>query len=336
MTGLRQKKSIQFYGLGLIVIGLLAGFAIYILFYHHPINRKSVLLTVDKNQSIGQVTKRLQQEGVLKHPLLLKVALKVTGKDKKFRSGTFELQQPSSIQEIIHAFTKGKMVLQEISIPEGFTMQMIADLLAQKGITSQEAFLKACQNKAILTEFDIAAENAEGYLFPETYQFAKDMDAELVVQTMLDHLLRKITPEHLARAFELNLNLHQWVTLASIIEKEAANASEYRTIASVFHNRLARGMRLESDPTIIYGIPDYDGNIRKKHIRMPHPYNTYVIKGLPPGPIASPGWGALEATINPEKTDYLFFVADRNHKHVFSKTYKEHQKNVYEYQIKKK
>lgn len=308
----------------------------YLTFIHQHPNRPKVMVTIGDNQSYNQIKQTLVENSILKYPVTLKVAVKITGSDKKFRSGTFEFYQPSTPFEIIHTLTKGKMVLQEVVIPEGFTMKEIATTLEQKGITSANAFLNACKDPKILQEFDVHADHCEGYLFPETYQFAKNMDAKLVVQTMMDHLFQKITLEHQNKAKALNLNLHQWITLASIIEKEAANPTEYRTIASVFHNRLNQNMRLESDPTIIYGIPNYDGNIRKKHIRMPHPYNTYVIKGLPPGPIASPGWGALEATLDPETTEYLFFVADHDRKHVFSKTYAEHQKNVYKYQIKKR
>ncbi|MCB0272972.1 MAG: endolytic transglycosylase MltG [Bdellovibrionales bacterium] len=305
---------------------------VFTLYFFQPKNVPTTVLTIDQNTSIKTVTQLLIDEQILEHPLFFKIALRLTKADKKIRSGTFEFSQPSSIHGILHTLTKGKLVLTEVVIPEGWNMHEIGSILEAKGICSIEDFLASCQDTSILSYYEIPSSTCEGYLLPETYQFAPNSSAKTVVTTMIDHLINKITPEHLDQLSTYNLNRHQWITLASIVEKEAANPTEYALIASVFYNRLKKDMRLESDPTIIYGLEDYAGDIRTKDIRKKHPYNTYVIKGLPPGPIASPGWGALMATLHPAQSEYLFFVADKNRKHVFSKTYAEHEKNVNLYQ----
>jgi len=315
-----------------LVTGVLVYFSV---FYQSP-SQKLVQIVVSKNQTVPETKKKLIENNILKFPRAFDLALKLTKKDKDFKTGIFTLSQPSSVATIIDTLTQTQVALTNVLIPEGFALKNIALRLEKLKIVSAQEFLEAASDPKFLKSLDIHAETAEGYLLPETYQFEKNTSAQRVIKKMVRELFDKIKPAHLARAQKLNLNQHEWITLASIIEKEAANDTEYRTIASVFFNRLNKGMKLESDPTIIYGIPDYDGNIKRKHIRMPHPYNTYVIKALPPGPIASPGWAALEATLEPETTDYLFFVADHNRKHVFSKTYSEHKKNVYKYQIKKK
>ena len=150
---------------------------------------------------------------------------------------------------------------------------------------------------------------------------------------MLDELKRNMLPEDRVKAIALGWTDYQWITFASVIEKETARVDEYPLVSSVFHNRLKKGMKLQSDPTVIYGIPNYDGNIRKIDLQNDTPYNTYTRKGLPAGPICNPGAGALHASVNPAQTDYLYFVGNRQGQHVFTKTYEEHLKAVQQYQL---
>jgi UPF0755 protein len=179
----------------------------------------------------------------------------------------------------------------------------------------------------------IQAESLEGYLFPDTYYFPRNTPIDRIIQTMLDRFNTVFTPAWADRARGIGLSRHQVVTLASIIEKETGAAGERPLIASVFHNRLARGMRLQSDPTVIYGIEDFDGNLTRAHLETPTPYNTYQVAGLPPGPIASPGRAALEAALFPEETDYLYFVARGDGTHQFSTRLDEHNEAVRRYQL---
>ena len=212
-------------------------------------------------------------------------------------------------------------------------MKQIAELTAAKGLCTVDDFLKAAADRKLLGEFGITGENAEGYLMPETYHFRKDAGGVAVVRGMLATFMRKtaiLRQQHPDKADRL----HQIVTLASIVEKEAAGPDEYPIIAAVFYNRLKRSMPLQADPTVIYAIHDFDGNIRKKDLSIDSPYNTYRYRGLPPGPIANPGMGALEAVYEPATVNYLYFVAmGKVKKHKFSVTLKEHNEAVRKYQL---
>jgi len=170
-------------------------------------------------------------------------------------------------------------------------------------------------------------------LFPETYLFTPGIDETRLFTMMVKQLQQKLSPELLKKAKKLNLDQHQLLTLASIIERETGDAEEMPLISSVFHNRLRKGIQLQTDPTVIYGIKDFDGNLTRKHLQTPTPYNTYIIRGLPPGPIASPGLSALQAAAVPAETKYLYFVSRGDGSHEFSATLKEHNQAVRKYQL---
>jgi UPF0755 protein len=182
----------------------------------------------------------------------------------------------------------------------------------------------------------ITADTLEGYLFPDTYYFPSGLESKSIITAMVKQFRIAFKPEWQTRAEELGMSVHEVVTLASIIEKETGAPEERPLISSVFHNRLKKGMRLETDPTVIYGIPDFDGNIKRRHLNTYTPYNTYKIKGLPPGPIASPGAAALEAALYPAQSKYLYFVSKKDGTHQFSATIKEHNAAVRKYQLRKK
>ena len=177
--------------------------------------------------------------------------------------------------------------------------------------------------------------NLEGYLYPETYLFTPGIDEAQLLRMLVEQFHNQLDPALLKKAKQLNLNRHQLVTLASIIEKETGLVKEMPLISSVFHNRLRRGIPLQTDPTVIYGIKNFDGNLTRNHLKTPTPYNTYMIKGLPPGPIANPGKAALNAAAEPAKSEYLYFVARGDGSHYFSKTLKEHNGAVRKYQLKR-
>jgi UPF0755 protein len=181
----------------------------------------------------------------------------------------------------------------------------------------------------------VPAASFEGYLFPETYSFARDTSAARMIAAMAERFHEVFTPAWREQARTLGLSLHAVVTLASIVEKETGVSAERPLISSVFHNRLKRGMRLETDPTVIYGLGDaFDGNLTRRQLETATAYNTYLIDGLPPGPIASPGRGALEAVLFPAETRYLYFVARGDQTHHFSATLVEHQAAVRRYQLR--
>jgi UPF0755 protein len=225
------------------------------------------------------------------------------------------------------------VVLYRLTIPEGYTMLQIANLVDASGITGRDAFLTALSDRRLMAEQQIEADSYEGYLFPDTYFFPKGTTAEAIVATLVSGFRRVMTDQRLERARQLGMSIHEVVTLAAMIEKETGAAEERPVISSVFHNRLKQGMRLESDPTVIYGIDDFDGNITRKHLAEKTPYNTYRIKGLPAGPIANPGEAAIEAALHPADTDYFYFVARKDGTHQFSTNIRDHNRAVSKYQL---
>jgi UPF0755 protein len=230
---------------------------------------------------------------------------------------------------------EGKVLLRKLIIPEGASLRQIAEIAAGTGLIRESDFLKAARNTELLHENGIDAPSLEGYLFPDTYHFSRNVTPEKIISAMIRRFNEVFTPEWKARASALGFSVHEVVTLASIIEKETGAASERPMIASVFHNRLKKGMRLESDPTVIYGIKDFDGNITRKHLNTHTPYNTYRIRGLPPGPIANPGKAALEAALYPEDTRFIFFVSKDGKTHKFSSNLRDHNRAVRKYQLRK-
>jgi UPF0755 protein len=196
-------------------------------------------------------------------------------------------------------------------------------------------FISSATDSSFVREEGIDAETFEGYLFPDTYYFSKDVTSEKIISAMVKKFRSVFTSTYKEQAKKLGLSIHRAVTLASIIEKETGDPEERSVISSVFHNRLKKKMRLESDPTVIYGIKDFDGNIKKRHLKTSTPYNTYQIPGLPPGPIANPGKKAIEAALFPADTDFLYFVSKKDNTHMFSTNIRDHNKAVRKYQLKK-
>jgi len=237
--------------------------------------------------------------------------------------------------KILNILTKGIVITHSITIPEGFTIKQIAQLLDQNGITNGDEFLRLAKEPEIVKRYGISAPSLEGYLYPDTYKFASHLPPWRIIHTMVMRF-KQVTSPLRERARQKGMKFEDVITLASIVEKETALDSERPIIASVFLNRLKRGIRLESDPTTIYGIENFDGNLKKSDLTRRTPYNTYVIKGLPPGPISNPGLKSIEAVLNPADTDYLYFVSKNDGSHYFSRTLQEHNRAVYRYQKRSK
>jgi UPF0755 protein len=252
--------------------------------------------------------------------------------DRRILAGEYELNAGMTPDEILLKLLTGQVVLHPITIPEGLTMAQIADLLAQRELIDRADFLRLTRDRSLTAALGIQADNLEGYLYPDTYKFARGVKAKDVVTAMVEHFKEVFGPELRARAQELNLTEHQVVTLASIIEKESGTNSERAEISAVFHNRLRKHIPLQSDPTVIYGLTGFDGNIRKKDLSSPSPYNTYKMTGLPPGPIANPGIEAIKATLYPSGSRALYFVSRNDGTHQFSATLSEHNQAVEKYQ----
>ena len=233
--------------------------------------------------------------------------------------------------EIIEKLVSGQVITYCVTFPEGLTIPEMAARWDASGHGSAESFRHAVSTYRH-PDLPYPPTGWEGYLFPETYCFTKGYRAEQLVESMVGHLEKCLKPEWMAAARERNLDMHQVITLASLIEKETSLPEERPLISAVFHNRLKNGMLLQCDPTVIYALGErYTGRLLTKHLETDMPYNTYIHPGLPPGPIGAPGKESLEAACFPADADYLYFVADSAGGHVFSRTLAEHNRAVQRY-----
>lgn len=291
------------------------------------------VLTVEPGTSVAVIAETLERRGLIKSALKFKLLARLGGYDRRLKAGEYGLRASLTPREILTLMEKGMVRLHRLTIAEGLTMHQIAEMVEKAGLARPADVIARATDPAYVRAQGITSDTLEGYLFPETYFFPKTVTAEGIIAAMLHRFRVTFTPAWEQRALELGLTPHEAVTLASIIEKETGDPAERALIASVFHNRLKRGMRLESDPTVIYGVRDFNGNLTRQHLDTPSPYNTYLIKGLPPGPIASPGKGAIEAALFPAQTDFLFFVSRNDGTHQFSANLADHNRAVYYYQL---
>ncbi len=294
------------------------------------------IFSVLPGQGFRLVSDNLHREGLIENPLKFMVLARLKENDKKIKAGEYLVPLAVSPNRMLAILTKGRVRLHRLTIPEGMNLRQIADIVEKSGFGSAQQFYQLTTDKDLVSANHIPAGTFEGYLFPDTYSFPKDVPLRQILQAMADRFQAVYSPEWRVRSQQLGFTVHQIVTLASIIEKETGTGSERPVISSVFHNRLKRGMRLEADPTVIYGIKDFNGNITRKDLETATPYNTYKIKGLPPGPIANPGSASLKAALYPADTKYIYFVSKKDSTHYFSTNFKEHKRAVRKYQLGKK
>lgn len=291
-----------------------------------------VIVAVPPGQPLAATASELERRGLVRSALKLRLLARWDGYDRRLKAGEYAFQPTMAPLEILGIMEKGLVVLHRLTVPEGLTIAQIADVIERAGLGAAPEVVARANDPAQPAALGIAAPRLEGYLFPDTYLFPRTVTVDGILAAMVARFKAVFTPEWERRAAELGLTTHEAVTLASIIEKETGDPAERPLIGSVFHNRLKRGMRLETDPTVIYGIKDFDGNLTRRHLETPTPYNTYVIKGLPPGPIASPGRESLHAALFPADSPYLFFVSRNNGTHQFSATLADHSQAVRRFQ----
>lgn len=297
---------------------------------------ETVTMIVSPGRSLSGVAQELERTGVIRSSLALRIIARWNDQGGQIQAGSYRFSQAATPGEILNRLTQGDVEKVTLTIPEGFTLQQIIERIDQQGYGSKAKLMELAYDSAFITSLNISADSLEGYLYPETYLFAPGNDERALLKMMVNQFQMKVTSELKKSAQQVGLSLHQLVTLASIIEKETGVVDEMPLISSVFHNRLKRRIPLQTDPTVIYGIKDFDGNITRKHLKTATPYNTYMIRGLPPGPIASPGLAALKAATSPAKTKLLYFVARGDGSHKFSKSLKEHNAAVLKYQLRRR
>lgn len=295
-----------------------------------------VLVNIPRGTSFTQVVNLLDEKGFLRSRLYFRALAALWNAPQQIKAGEYDLTRGMSSPEILQKLLRGEAKTYNLVVPEGFTVRMIAARLASNGFVEEKEFLLLAGDPAFLSAMKIPAASAEGFFFPDTYLIDRTMDARTIIKAMSDQFHLKVTGEMMEKARAKGLGLKKWVTLASIIEKETGRKEEMPLVSAVFHNRLRMRMPLQSDPTVIYGIENFDGNLTRKHLERQNPYNTYLNPGLPPGPICNPGMDALEAALNPASVNYLYFVSRNDGSHQFSATLAEHGRAVRKFQIKRK
>ena len=310
--------------LAAVVLGILLAFYSLILLWPQGNPYDSVKVTIPKGASLKKVSTTLQDYNIIRNERSFLLAVKTLGYEKDMPAGRFKLVKASTNFDIIDQLVNGIQVNKRVTILEGWTIDVIAKELHDKIGIDQDEFKSACTNELLLWKWGISEKTVEGYLFPNTYLFSEEEDVQDIIGRKNNEYKQRITLEFRDRMQELGMEEKEIITLASIIEGEAIYDKERAIISGVYHNRLNIGMRLQADPTIQYIIDDSPRRLLNKDLKIKSPYNTYLNKGLPPGPINNPGIESIKAALYPAETDYIYFVARGDGYHTFSRTKEEH------------
>ncbi|MEJ5347712.1 MAG: endolytic transglycosylase MltG [Desulfosoma sp.] len=271
----------------------------------------------------------LEKEGVITQANLFYWYARVRGMAGKMKAGEYQFSAAPTPKLVLETLVEGKVVAYKVTIPEGATVKDVARLVAASGLADTDEILELARDRHLVTSLGLPdSTSLEGYLFPETYLFRRSDRPRDILKRMVLEFWRRFSPERQAQARRMGFTVHETVTLASLVEKEAVMDRERPVIAGVFLNRLQRNMPLQSDPTAVYDLEDFSGPILRRHLERESPYNTYVHKGLPPGPICNPGEKSLRAVLEAQKTPFLYFVSNNDGSHTFSSSYDEHLQAV--------
>ena len=328
-----MKKIIWIIVLILLSVAGYYGYSFY-RFPHQAYGPKAVI-EVKKGMGIQSLVNELYNAGFTNHPKLLDFYFRRKGVASVLKVGEYEFGPGATPAQIAQKFVKGERLRRSFTIPEGFSVKDIAKHLGEKGVLDPQVFLQKALAVDAASHYGLEGKTLEGYLFPDTYEYSKEMKEDQIIQMMVNNYKKKVDPKLMNIPSQFALNKYQALTLASIVEKETGKAEERPVIAGVFYNRLRMNMPLATDPSIIYGIPNFDGNIRKTDLERDGPYNSYLRPGLTPTPISNPGLKSIEAVLSPATTDYLYFVSKGDGSHQFSKTLEEHNTAVQQYQLSK-
>lgn len=321
----------------LVVFALLAiAYTAFELFVPVQAGNKNIEVEIPRGATFRQAAEILQRERLIRDAKVFLLLGRLAGADRKIRAGFYSFWSSMSPMDIFSIIRGGRIIEFELRVIEGDSLYEIAEAFEKAGVESSEKVLELCRDPDFLETHAIEAPSAEGYLFPDTYVVPKGMKAEDALGLMIQRMAAKVGPDAQARAQSLGMTFNQVLTLASIIEKEAVVDSERPIISAVYHNRLKKGMMLQADPTAIYGVKRSRERITRNDLKLRTPYNTYVIKGLPPGPIAAPGIKSIEAALRPARVSYLYFVSNDDGTHNFSETLSAHSEAVRSYREKKR
>ncbi len=298
-------------------------------------DKSDTRIDIPQGASFGEVTERLGEEGLITSQFSFRLLGKLTKRETRIKPGEYRLNRAMRPMDLLDTLVRGDIVQYPIVIPEGLSSRQIAEVFQTAGLVEAETFMQWVRDEPFIRALGFEGDSLEGYLFPETYHFSKQASPKQILTRIVNQFKTIYEASFHQRADELGMTQKEVVTLASIIEKETAVPVERTTVSAVFHNRLKKKMRLQSDPTVIFSLADFDGNLTRAHLKNNSPYNTYRFSGLPPGPIANPGREAIYAALHPEAVDYLYFVSKNNGTHFFSRTLEEHNAAVRKFQIER-
>jgi UPF0755 protein len=303
------------------VVGMMG--AIYAL--NRPTGVRPREVTIKKGMSVAEIAGQLHREGVIRSPRLLRAFSVLNGTSRRLTAGVHRFHGRMTAWQVLLELEVPRDVTRDVTIPEGMRREHVARVLAESLGLDEQELLAITSDPALCRELGVEAQTLEGYLFPETYKFSLAMAERQVVRLMVDHFFGILDSRMRRRARDMGMSVHEVVTMASIIEGEAVLDHERPLISAVYHNRLQKRMRLQADPTVQYAIPDGPRRLFNRDYRIDSPYNTYRHYGLPPGPIMSPGEASIRAAVDPAEVGYLYFVAQGDGSHIFSRTMQEHE-----------
>ena len=323
----------------LIFLSLVGITGLYIVFDSRPGKTDDDLaqIVIRDGSSLSSIAQQLYEADIISSPESFKVAAKLLNRSRAIYPGAYSIPKGLTNTEAIEALAHAKAIEITVTIPEGLRSDEIIGLLSRQLNLDSLKMINLLTDSTLLSIAGDGFTHLEGTLFPETYRFLENSDEFMVIAKMVRHFKESIRPEMLQQAANLGFNLKRLITFASLVEKETAREDERRLVSSVYHNRIQKNMLLGCDPTVIYMLVrrgEWNGNLQRKHFAIDDPYNSYLKRGLPPGPIANPGLASINAALNPEKTDYLYFVGknDGTGAHDFSRTLREHNNKVNRYQ----
>ncbi|MEW6410605.1 MAG: endolytic transglycosylase MltG [Nitrospirota bacterium] len=320
LSGVKRLPIVIF----VISIAFLFILSIYSIFLSPPSSKGEWReFVVTEGMTFSQIAEKLKQEGFIRSSTAFNILGRVTEITRSVRAGYYSLNVNMNLLNVFDIIKKGKIIVFEIIVPEGSTLFDIGRILERKGLAKYDDFISLTHDSKFVDSFGIEAPSLEGYLFPDKYLFPKGISLKEITGRMVNRFFEVFDEDLAEHASEIGFTVNEVITLASIIEMEASVDGERALISAVYHNRLKKRMKLQADPTAVYG-KDNNKKITKKDLNNSSPYNTYRIKGLPPGPISNPGLKSIKAALNPEDVKYLFFVSKNDGTHYFSMTEREH------------
>lgn len=314
---------------------LVCAFLLAFLWLPAPGQHGTAEIRIERGEPLSAVVEQLRERAVITNPRLFILWSRLLAVEKKIHWGRYRFELPMSPGDVLDQMVLGTGAFRRITVPEGLTVKEIAGLLEGAGIARGDRFLAEARRPELLFRLGLEGQGIEGHLFPDTYFFTPHTTEGEIVMAMTDQFRHNFSRAMQEKLRQLGWSLHQLVTLASLIEKETGDEAERPLVSAVFHNRLKRKIPLQSDPSVVYGLKRFSGQLTRQDLQSPSPYNTYRIRGLPPAPICNPGLASLVAALYPAEVPYLYFVSKNDGSHLFSVTLAEHNRAVEKYQGKK-